>query len=268
MEKFAPKHGFHGLLVFCEITGPYSDKLLRLARRMGHHTAGVSGEMVHRMKIVESNDAGKTDSKDARIMLLIGRLQKLLSHRDIRGRYAALREKNRAYDLEKDSATAAKRLIHSVLMRLFPDCPLDNQVVFRGMGPALFAAYIFDPAPMRRDGYPLFCRRLRALAPGIKDVTLSSVFEAARNSVWIVREPVEIEAIKQRLALAWDHLRRHVANAGVIKLEMEALGACGTKVMAGLERKLLRIIFSLGRRQAVFDPKRMNQCESQYQKGA
>jgi len=42
----------------------------------------------------------------------------------------------------------------------------------------------------------------------------------------------------------------------------------GTKLMANVERKLLKLIFSAGRRREAFDEKRLTACESAYRKAA
>ena len=82
-RRLARAHGFKSLRVICEPSGGYQDKLLRTARRLGHLTAYVNGEAVAKFRVVESNDAGKTDLKDPHIISTLARLNKVLRHRDL-----------------------------------------------------------------------------------------------------------------------------------------------------------------------------------------
>jgi transposase len=82
--SLAIQNGFENIGVLCESTGPYSDKLLRLARQMGHFTAYINGEAVHKLKVLENNDAGKTDIKDPRVILMVAKMDKILLHRPLR----------------------------------------------------------------------------------------------------------------------------------------------------------------------------------------
>jgi transposase len=121
LKSTALDHGFQAIGVVCEPTGPYSEKLLRLARQNGHFTALVSGESVHKLKVLENNDSDKSDLKDPRVILMLAKMDKILCHRNLNGHYRALREYNRDYDSERNQITAIKGTIHGILVRLFPD---------------------------------------------------------------------------------------------------------------------------------------------------
>ena len=131
LKTIALSHGFESIGVVCESTGPYSEKLLRLARQHGHVTALVSGESVHKLKVLENNDAGKTDIKDPRVILMLAKMDKVLCHRNLSGHYLALREYNRAYDDERTQVTSIKGAIHAVLIRLFSDLDVSSGFLYK-----------------------------------------------------------------------------------------------------------------------------------------
>ena len=72
----AEEKGLEGLLVICEPTGGYEDQLFETARRLGHETAYANGEHVSKASVIESGDPGKTDSMDARVIAMIGEMDK------------------------------------------------------------------------------------------------------------------------------------------------------------------------------------------------
>ena len=85
LAGLAREAGLDGLTVCAEATGGYERKLLDTARRLGHQTALISPEHVAKLKAVESNDTGKTDHKDPRVMHLVARLGKAQRHRHLPG---------------------------------------------------------------------------------------------------------------------------------------------------------------------------------------
>ena len=81
----AKLHGYSGLRIVCESTSGYHKRLLRIARAEGCETALVSAEQVKAMQIVESNETGKSDWKDPRTMLLLVKMGKTLTDRQLSG---------------------------------------------------------------------------------------------------------------------------------------------------------------------------------------
>lgn len=94
----AREHGRKTLRIICEPTGQYHNKLLRTARRMGFLTCFVNAESVAKFRVVETNDTGKTDTKDPRVTQTLGRLDKVIRHRLIGEEYLMLRKLNKIYD--------------------------------------------------------------------------------------------------------------------------------------------------------------------------
>ena len=69
----------------------FGQRLLDSARRLGHETGLINPEHVSKLKTVESNDTGKTDHKDPRVMHLVARLGKTQTDRHLPEQYRRLR---------------------------------------------------------------------------------------------------------------------------------------------------------------------------------
>ena len=129
-SAIAESTGYDGLRIIAEPTGIYHLKLFRTARRLGHQTALVNPESVHKFKVVESNDSGKTDDKDPRVINLLAKYGKTLIDRDIRNEYLLLRQLNTMIIDEEKAYTAARCKIHRVLAELFCDYSFNNQYIY------------------------------------------------------------------------------------------------------------------------------------------
>jgi hypothetical protein len=80
-KKLAVNNNFDNIQVLCEPTGGYEKKLMHLARQLDCYTSYVSGESVSKYKVVENNEPSKSDLKDPRVILLVGKVGKLIKHR-------------------------------------------------------------------------------------------------------------------------------------------------------------------------------------------
>ena len=92
------QHGRKGLRVICEPTGQYQNKLIRTARRLGFYTSYVNGESVTKFRLIESNDDNKTDTKDPRVIAMLGKLNKVIRLRVPAEEYLMLRNLHKIYD--------------------------------------------------------------------------------------------------------------------------------------------------------------------------
>lgn len=369
LTQLAHAQGYSGLTLLCESTGVYSEKLLRLARAAGHFTAYVSGESVHKLKVVENNDTGKTDSKDPRVILLLAKMDKVLRHRPLEGAYQALRELNRAYDEERDQVTAIKGQCHALLTRLFCDLDFCAAFPYQTTGEALFRLFRFNPYRIVELGEVKFRKVLARKARGIRKATLARLWATAETSCRQLLDKPHQEALEMRLEGLWQRLRQAESRLALLRAKMESLyaelvsagekipraaegflnafriarilgetgpledhasaetllkfaglnlrerrsgqyigvvrlgkkgraplrrvlaeacfhlvkkdslygayfhrkkdeGMAGAKALAAVERKLLRLFYTLGRKGAAFDLARVSQCESTYRKAA
>jgi hypothetical protein len=371
LDEFAHSRGFQGLHIVCEPTGVYGNSLMRTARRQGHTTAWISGESVHKARVLENNDGSKDDIKDPRVIFMLATMGKELIFRELPPAYKKLRELNRMYDLADVRRTQMKCELHHLLVRLFCDYPMSKDFLYEHGGVILVTEYQCNPHRIVADTYKQFCTRMRALAPRLKQKTLDSLYECAGYSALHRLSEEEQQSLEQRLQYAWqdyqvaeqrrEQLREQIAqvywllwNAGeqvpyadgkvfkafhfgrilgetgplrdfahwrvlfkyggvnlrtrqsglykgrlkmskkgriplrgvvgkiVFRLirEFEIFGPYyhrrknenpelpGTQLMANVERKLLRMFFSMGRKREAFDMERFTHCETQYRMAA
>jgi transposase len=370
LADLAKQRGYSGLHIVCEPTGSYSDALMRLARQTGHSTAYVSGECVHKAKVIENNDASKSDIKDPRVIFMLSKMGKELTYRTLPPLYKKLRELNRMYDEADKRRVQLKCKIHHLIVRLFCDYPMAKDFIYENSGSALMVHFGCNPYRIAGRSYQEFRTTMTRETPGIRENTLKSIYHNACLSALHFIPEEEHLAMEQRLLYAWeDHgraddrketLRKQIeacydplwqqgeplpqADEGFSKFQICRLageigrvsdfphwrvlfkyagvnlrvresgkfkglikfskkgrndlrgvaGKCvfglvrkkelfgpyyhrkkelnpnvsGTKRMAGFERKLLRLYFSLAIRRAGFSRERFTQCESQYRMAA
>jgi transposase len=210
LDVLANQRGYNGLHVVCEPTGSYGDALMRLARKYGHTTAYVSGESVHKAKVIENNDASKNDIKDPRIIFMLSKMGKELIHRTLPPFYKKLREINRMYDEADKSRVEARCKIHHLIVRLFCDYPMEKDFIFTASGKALVDHFGCNPYRIATFTYTGFRSIMVKNAPGIREKTLQRIYQnACSSSLHIISEEEHL-VIEQRLLYAWeDFLRAH-----------------------------------------------------------
>ena len=160
LTGFAKSKGYLGIHVVCEPTGNYSDLLLKTAHGKGHTTAYVSGESVHKAKVIENHDSGKDDIKDPRVIFMLSKMGKELIFRLLPYEYKGLRELNRMYDTASSARIALRCRIQSQLIRLFCDFPMGKDFIFNNSGKVLFEEYGFSPWKIIEDSFEVFRSRM------------------------------------------------------------------------------------------------------------
>jgi transposase len=371
LAGLAAEHGFSGLHIVSEPTGLYGNALMRMARQLGHTTAYISGESVCKAKVIENNDASKTDIKDPRIMFMLSRMGKELTYRTLPPLYKKLRELNRMYDEADTHRTGARCKLHHLMVRLFCDFPMSKDFIYTASGQALMRHFGCNPYRMAAIPYEDFAAIMHKEAPGIREDTIANIYQNARSSTLHVISEEEHSAVQQHLEYVWeDYLRAdfrkeavrkqiedcyqqlwekgelmpqadgvvlkpfhicrilgetgplsdfphwrvlfkyagvnlRVRESGMFKGQLkfskkgrndlrgvmgklvfrlvrkhEIYGpyfhrkkelcptTSGTKIMANVERKLLRLFYALGTRRQAFSMQRFTQCESQYRMAA
>ncbi|MBC8174429.1 MAG: hypothetical protein H8E82_02080 [Candidatus Marinimicrobia bacterium] len=111
-----------------------------------------------KLKVVESNDTGKTDEKDPRVILMLWKLGKILTDRVVRGEYLLLREYNQIYDVEEKELVRVRNRIHEYLVELFCDYSFKKDFLYGKSGRALMELYGFSPYRIVRSGWVRFGR--------------------------------------------------------------------------------------------------------------
>src|SRR2546423_5660941 len=226
----AKGHGYTGVRIVCESTSGYHKRLLRIARAEGCETALVSAEQVKAMQVVESNDTGKADWKDPRTMLLLVKLGKMLTNRQLTGEWAALREMNFDYEHVERRSTQVKNRIHGMLLQLFPDLSFKKDWLFKAdAARAVMAVYGFNPYAIVAEGQASVRQTLRK--QGVRQKTIERIFRDAQQSILQPSETLWQEIKSEQLKDAYADLsvaqeRRERLRLRMIGL-LEALQAKG-----------------------------------------
>jgi len=224
LDRFAKDHGYEGLHVVCEPTGPYDRKLMRIARAQGHTTAYVSGESVCKMKVVENNDTGKTDIKDPRVIYMLSKnMGKELTCRDLKDEYQLLRELNRMYDAEDSAHTSMKCQIHFLLQRLFCDYSFKKDFLYTLTGRVLVEQYHASPYRILKSGYKRFCTKMKKHAPRVRKLTLERLWQDAQSSILHQMDKEIIMLLERRLLFLWEEYELHRRRKAQIKQEIIVL---------------------------------------------
>lgn len=224
LQRLAKREGFDALRVLCESTGGYERALLQTAHRLGCRTALVNPEHVCRLKKVESNDTGKTDTKDPRVIDLVARLGKTQQHRRLPEIYQVLRRLTSFYDQEEKTLAAIRTRIEGLIVELFPDYDKSASFTFDTTGRALFQAYGFNPYRIHRAGYKRFQSTIKRRVRFVRFRTLEHLFACAEASVRHGLPAALVETLEARLRVLFSDLLRHEARCAAYKEQIEALG--------------------------------------------
>jgi len=162
-QKMAKSNGYDRLQIIAEPTGVYHKKLFRIARKMGHLTAIVNPESVHKFKVIESNDSGKTDSKDCRVIFLLAKYNKTLIDRDIKHKYAVLRQLHVHYIEQEKVYVSLRCKIFNLLKELFCDYSFSNKFLYTKSGRQLVKRFNANPYKIVKQGLADFRRTMKKI---------------------------------------------------------------------------------------------------------
>lgn len=194
-DDLAAELGLPGLVVPCEATGGYERKLLGTARSLGHCTGLINPEHVAKFKTVESNDTGKTDHKDPRVMHLIARLGKTQTHRHLPEIYRRLRRLAAYYDDDENLLSTTRQRIQALIGELFLDYNKPVAFTFSKTGAALMDAYAFNPYAIVRAGYARFQQKMKRRVRFVHFATLEHLYKVAEG----VRAPRTLSGRRRAL---------------------------------------------------------------------
>lgn len=197
-KKLAADNGFSGLCVLCEPTGGFERRLLRLARQAGHFTAYLNAESVRKLRVVQSNDPGKSDLKDPRTMFLLASLGKTLTHRNLTGPWLVLRETN-AYYASLDLQNVSLRCqIHHVLTQLFCEFSFKNDFLFDSAAmPHLIRQFGLNPYRIVAAGQSAFNRTMKKHQ--VRLSTLERLWQDAQRAALQQLEPGYSDLLERNL---------------------------------------------------------------------
>jgi len=182
-RQIAEVNGMNTLRIICEPTGEYHKKLFRMARGMGFETCFVNGESVAKFRVIETNDTGKTDTKDPRVIRTLGRLNKVIADRTIGENYMVLRKLGMMYDEGDQANTRIRCRIDRLLVELFCDYSFKKDFLYTPSGMALVEICGCNPYRIVKAGYGRFSARMRRAAPRIREESLKRLWNDALSSV-------------------------------------------------------------------------------------
>lgn len=192
----ARESGFQSLRIICEPTGQYQNKLLRIARVKGFFTSYVNAESVAKFRVIETNDAGKTDTKDPRVIRTLGVLDKVMKHRLLPEGYLVLRKLNRMYDEIEGTITSLRCRIDRLLVELFCDYSFKKDFLYSDSGQALFRHYGANPYRIVAAGFKKFSATMKIATSRIQRTTLERLWQDAQSSV-LNQQPEEYIALQE-----------------------------------------------------------------------
>jgi transposase len=223
-QRIAKEHGMNNLRIICEPTGQYQNSLLRTARRHGCLTCYVNAESVKKFRVVETNDTGKTDIKDPRVISTLARLNKVLKHRMLGEDYLMLRKLGKIYDETDVEIVRLKGRLNKLMVELFCDYSFKKDFLCSDSGFALVEKYGYNPYRIVKSGFKRFCKTMKRAAPRIREMTLKRLFEDAQSSVLNELPPGYIEVLQQRFyQLFQDYLKQGKRKEEIVKKMIEIL---------------------------------------------
>jgi transposase len=182
-HKIALEHGYQSLRIICEPTGHYENKLLRAARSKGFFTSYVNAESVAKFRVIETNDTGKTDTKDPRVIRTLGKLNKIIRHRLMPEEYIMLRKLNSIYDDIDKVIISLRCRIDGLLTELFCDYSFKSEFLYSTSGLALVKHFGANPYRIIKAGFQKFSTRMKKAAPLIRTRSLQRLWRDAQSSV-------------------------------------------------------------------------------------
>jgi transposase len=222
--RIATAQGMDSLRIICEPTGTYHNKLFRIARRMGFSTCFVNTESVARFRMIETNDTGKTDTKDPGVIGSLGKLGKVITHRTLNEKYLMLRKLGRIYDETDTVITSLKCRIDKLLSELFCDYSFKKDFLYSQSGLALIRCYHCNPLRILKSGYRTFCVRMRKRAPHIQTQTLERLWSDAESSALNEQPEGYLKLLEGHLAqLIDDVLRQKERKDAIVQAMIDLL---------------------------------------------
>lgn len=223
-HEIALEHGMKNLRIICEPTGQYHNKLFRTARRMGFFTCFVNAESVVKFRVIETNDTGKTDTKDPRVIRTLGQLNKVITHRIIGQEYLVLRKLNKVYDETDVAITSLRCRLDSLLIELFCDYSFKKDFLYSTSGLALLKQFGCNPYRIVKAGYRRFCTQMRKKAPRIQKKTLQRLWDDAQSSVLNEQPEEYVEILEMHLnQLIKDYLKQISRKEDIVEKMIEIL---------------------------------------------
>jgi transposase len=218
-EKEALDRGFEGIRVVCEPTGLYDRKLLRTAHRMKIRSSYVNTENVAKYRQIETNDNGKTDTKDPKVIASLAEQGKLLKIRDYGENYMTLRKLGAIAERSEKDIVRRKGHIHKVILELFCEYDFDKDFLFNPIGKAFMKYYACNPYKIIKTGFKRFEKKMRTIKY-IRRKTILRLWEYAENSVLHELPEKYINCLEEDLLYLYDRCSSAIDRKEIVEHEM------------------------------------------------
>ncbi|MCK5100552.1 MAG: transposase, partial [Desulfobacteraceae bacterium] len=223
IKDFAHHCGYQSITVVAEPTGIYHNALFLAARRINLHTAYVSTESVAKMRVIETNDTGKTDIKDPHVIHTLASIGKIQCHRFFSEPYNLLRRWNKIYNAADKGCVRAKGAIHTIIKELFPDFNMEKDFIFGTSGNAVMEKYTYNPFHINKSGKKRFAAVMKRAIPRIRNKTIEKIFNSAKATARSQQSSLYIELLELELKQRWQDLQTSLDRKQQAKENMEIL---------------------------------------------
>ena len=143
----------------------------------------MNAESVSKFRVVETNDTGKTDTKDPKVIATLGQLNKVIHHRLLNEDYLILRKLGRTYDELESEITSLRCRIDRLLIELFCDFSFTKDFLYGRSGKVLIDRFGCNPYRIINAGYEAFGSTMKQAVPRIRRDTITRLWQDAESSV-------------------------------------------------------------------------------------
>ena len=221
-REAAVERGYDGIKVVCEPTGLYDRKLLRISHRIGIKTSYVNTENVCKYRQIETNDCGKTDTKDPKVIASLAEQGKLLKIRNLPPKYLALRRLGAIAERLEIDIVRWKGYLHKNILEFFCEYDMDKDFIFSDIGRQFMKYYSCNPYRMVKGGYKRFEKKMRTIKY-IKSKTIQRLWEYAESSVMHELPEEYIECFEEDIRDIYEMLERLIERQNKVEAQMIAI---------------------------------------------
>lgn len=219
-HKVAIEKGKTTLRIVCEPSGEYDRILMRTAHRMGFHTSYVNTENVVKYRQIETNDTGKTDTKDPKVIASLAAQEKLMRVRHFDKEHLTLRKLSSIAEAEEINVIRLKVQLHKEIVNLFCEYDFKKDFLYTNSGRALVELYGCNPYKIVKTGFKRFEKKMRENVKGINSKTILRLWQSSESSVLHELPDFYIDCLEECLKNLYSDYLRHFERKKKIEQEM------------------------------------------------
>ncbi len=227
VKELANKHGFFGVRVVCEPTGGYEKNLMRLARSFGFFTEYVNGEATSKSKVIETNDSGKNDIKDARIIFSLAKQEKTLTCKEEGGIYGHLKLLNSKYEDLSLDLSRLKNSFSSAVDAFFPDLAVTGQQLQSKLCHAVIDRFKLNPYLIAELSFKQFKLKIEKIYSrkigGQTESLLKKIWNSAQSNSLSIVADWQVEEYEEVISFYHKRIIELKAQKEKYKLKMIAV---------------------------------------------